>query len=482
MSQSPPLHDQIKSVGIDIGTTTTHLVISLITLAKTSKGNEVPKLELSNREIIYSSPIYRTPLDFEGKIDAKAVAQIIESEYERAKISPDQIETGAVIITGETARKRNAAELAQALSATAGQFVIAAAGPNYEGLVSGKGSGAAEYSLKHNKTVCNIDIGGGTTNFAVFSNGECIDITCLGLGARFIQFDDALKVSALTDSAEDFLDGVAKLNLITMGKELPFDTAQLLASLLSEVIMHTCTRKKAPQIVQRLLLTDAMKNDHCIDEFWFSGGVAECMNMPNEPPFKFNDMGILLARALLLAAQERNLSYKVAERGIRSTVIGAGSHSLQVSGFTVMVEGTEILPLKNIPILRPFDRLQESSSETEIQIALSQALNKANLAPDKSTVAIMLPDVPLKDYPSLQKWASAFADVYSSKLSDPLIILCKQDLGLALGQAIKRRCKNLALLILDHVDCLAGDYVDIGKPIKGYHSVPLTVKTLIYNP
>ena len=78
------------------------------------------------------------------------------------------METGAVIITGETARKKNADEILQAIAGLAGEFVVSVAGPHVESLISGRGSGAAQLLAAHFTTVTNVDIGGGSANSAIF--------------------------------------------------------------------------------------------------------------------------------------------------------------------------------------------------------------------------------------------------------------------------------------------------------------------------
>lgn len=123
-----------------------------------------------------------TPLLSQSEIDAEKVKQIIQDEYRKAGVFIKDVSTGAVIITGETARKSNAKEVLNALSGMAGDFVVATAGPDLESVIAGKGAGAMDYSEKNNTAVYNLDIGGGTTNIALFKNGEVIDTTCMDIG------------------------------------------------------------------------------------------------------------------------------------------------------------------------------------------------------------------------------------------------------------------------------------------------------------
>ena len=90
------------SVGIDIGTTTTQLVFSDLTLASAARAGQVPRLAITGRSVRYASPILATPLLDAETLDAPGLGALLRAEYRRAGISPAQVETGAVIITGGT--------------------------------------------------------------------------------------------------------------------------------------------------------------------------------------------------------------------------------------------------------------------------------------------------------------------------------------------------------------------------------------------
>ena len=472
--------ESIVSVGIDIGTTTSHLSINRLRLSNQATATQVPKLAVTEREIIYKSQIYGTPLNLDGSINANAVAELLEHEYEAANLLAKQIQTGAVIITGESAKLRNAKQVSEAIARMAGEFVVASAGPRLESLLAGRGAGAEQASRSGKKTICNIDIGGGTCNYAVFQSGELIDSACLGIAGRFLQFDRNGKLIRVTESGETFLDGVAKLSLLPLESQPDLDLLELLAALLSEVVLHVVNTKKAPQIVQRLMQTDSLRLDYQIDELWFSGGVAECMRSDNADPFAFGDMGVLLGKLLRQTLEDKQMQYKIADSGIRSTVIGAGMHSLQLSGCTVMVSENS-LPLRNIRIVSPFVSSDSQIPEKEIAARLKNCLNEPELSEDKIPVAISICDISSLSYAQMQSWARALAATHISRKSNsPLIVLSKEDIGLALGQSIKQVARDLELVILDNVDCSIGDLIDIGKQLENRQAVPLTVKTLIF--
>ena len=139
--------EYLLSAGIDIGTTTTHLVISRIGIAVERGWGTVPKAEIKEKTILYQSPIYFTPL-VDGQIDLPRVQTIIHLELEKAGTTPGALNTGAVILTGESVKKRNARRVAGTVADGMGDFVVASAGPRLESILAARGAGA-DLSLIH---------------------------------------------------------------------------------------------------------------------------------------------------------------------------------------------------------------------------------------------------------------------------------------------------------------------------------------------
>ncbi len=192
------MKDSLFSVGIDIGTSTTQLVFSKLYIENTASAWTVPTVQIIDKEIVYRSDIHFTPLKSEEIIDAQSVRDLIENEYVKASMKPENVDTGAVIITGETARKENAEDVLNMLSGLAGDFVVATAGPDLEGVLAGKGSGAWEHSKARSRTVMNFDIGGGTTNVAIYKNGDVVDSACFDIGGRLVKVDQAGAVTYMS--------------------------------------------------------------------------------------------------------------------------------------------------------------------------------------------------------------------------------------------------------------------------------------------
>ena len=140
--------ETVLSVGIDIGTSTTQLVFSSLTIENVASVAAIPRITVVDKRVVYRSDIHFTPLLSPTTIDADGVRRIVEQEYARADVDRNAISAGAVIITGETARKENAETVLRSLSGLAGNFVVATAGSDLESILAGKGAGAGSFSRR----------------------------------------------------------------------------------------------------------------------------------------------------------------------------------------------------------------------------------------------------------------------------------------------------------------------------------------------
>ena len=183
------MSDILRSVGLDVGTTSTQMIFSELTVENKASVFAVPEMEIARRDIRYRSPVYFTPLLDESHVDAEALRELVAEEYRKAGIRRESVDTGAIIITGETSRKENARAVLDALSDFAGEFVVATAGPDLESVLAAKGAGAVDYSQRTGKTVLHMDIGGGTSNIALIRDGKIERTGCLNVGGRLLKFD-----------------------------------------------------------------------------------------------------------------------------------------------------------------------------------------------------------------------------------------------------------------------------------------------------
>lgn len=181
------MSEKLLSVGLDVGTTSTQMILSELEIENRAGSFAVPEMSIEDRKILYKSPVHFTPLLDEARVDADALRELVDAEYRAAGIKKSDVDTGAIIITGETSRKENARAVLNALSDYAGDFVVATAGPDLESVLAAKGAGAVEYSEKTGKNVLHMDIGGGTANLAWIRDGKILSTGCLNVGGRLLK-------------------------------------------------------------------------------------------------------------------------------------------------------------------------------------------------------------------------------------------------------------------------------------------------------
>ena len=88
------MREVINSVGIDIGTSTTQLIFSKLTIENMATSYTVPRISIVDTQVVYRSAIYFTPLDAESNIDSERVKTIVNDEYAKAGMKPENLHTG----------------------------------------------------------------------------------------------------------------------------------------------------------------------------------------------------------------------------------------------------------------------------------------------------------------------------------------------------------------------------------------------------
>ena len=251
--------ETLLSVGIDLGTTTTQLVFSRLTVRNEGSAFSVPNYTVAAREVLRRSAVHFTPLRSERELDAEAIARIVDAEYAAAGI-----DRRAVL---------------EALSGYAGDFVVATAGPALESALAGRGAGAADYAQAHACTVVNLDIGGGTTNIARFTNGALTDTACLNVGGRLVKLEPDGRVTYVSPVLRPFVP-YAPGDRLT-----PQDLAPAVA-LLTEILEEALGfRPVQDEARLRGFVTDRLPGPAPGAVYSFSGGVADLMeDRPSSTP------------------------------------------------------------------------------------------------------------------------------------------------------------------------------------------------------
>ena len=448
------------SVGLDVGTTTTQLILSRLKVENRASGFAVPQMAITHREILYRSEVIFTPLKDQQLVDGEAIRNWVAGEYEKAGIRQSNVDTGAIIITGETSRKENARQVLSALSSFAGEFVVATAGPDLESVLAAKGAGAVEASQKLNEPVLHIDIGGGTSNFALLQDGKVLHTGCMNVGGRLMKFEKAGKISyispvlrGLTDlcvgdyPAEGQIEAIAQILVqgLEMGAGLRSAT---------DLLNTLWTKECGPvwQIPQGPLTVS------------FSGGVADCIEKPIQR--NFGDMGPVLGQAIRKSLLCQG-PYRLGEETIRATVIGAGCHSTTLSGSTVFYKDPG-LPLKNLPVA-VFSREEQESEE------LPRIIREKIQRADAEKIVLFLPGYPSPSYSQVKNLAQKIAEATRGQ---DLYLCLQEDMAKALGQAICLQSPAPArCLCMDGLSLTEGSFLDVGEPVGP--ALPVVIKTLI---
>lgn len=472
----------ILSVGIDIGTSTTQLVFSRISMENTAGYFTVPRVSIVDKQVVYRSAIHTTPLSTRTLLDGDGVRGIVEAEFKEAGFTPADTDTGAVIITGESARKENSALVLEKLSGFAGEFVVSTAGPDLEAIIAGKGSGAQQYSEDFSCTAVNLDIGGGTTNLVLFDCGRVIAKGCLDIGGRLIKVEPDLTVSYLSQAAA-LVAGSRGVSIIE-GAVATEEGLRAVCRGMAQVL-EECVGLTQPSELLALLQTGGSSSftvPKPIRSIFFSGGVADAVyqSRTHGELFPYGDIGQLLGEAIregqLCSAFRLGRSCET----IRATVVGAGSYTTSISGSTITyTEG--LFPLKNIPVIK-LDRDEQEAAFRGDPAPAAAHIRWFLQQSDSSRPVIALEGEPDPSYLRMKTLAQSLVTAAEQTLppDSPLLLVVECDMAKALGQAVCTLAGGRAVVALDSIMVEQNDYIDMGRPLMDGLVVPVVVKTLIF--
>lgn len=473
--------DTILSVGIDVGTSTTQVIFSRLTLENLAGPASVPRIEIIEKQVVFRSPIHETPLVSPDSIDAETLKQIVLGEYERAGFRPRDVHTGAAIITGETARAENAEQVLAALSELAGDFVVATAGPHLESVLAARGAGIDTFSKQTAKVVANLDIGGGTTNIACYQRGRLLGATCLDIGGRLVRVHNgevryistAIRRLAQASGVPLALgDGADQTRLQTLARVMARQLAMAI-HLVDTDEVHSCLYTNDGSPLPGSVVPSIVS---------FSGGVADLVDAPRTTePFRYDDIGVLLGWAISDDSAFRLVDRHQGAETIGATVVGAGVHTTEVSGSTIEFAAAQ-LPLRNIPTIRVHE--DNEGDPHRLAAEIGDRLEMLHSGQTDQTVAVCLSGEHATSFVEIQRTAKAIIEGAKPILNgpNPLVIVIELDRAKALGQTLAAlRGRNDDVICIDGVHTADGDYIDVGTPIGSGRVVPVVVKTLVFN-
>jgi ethanolamine utilization protein EutA len=473
----------LNSVGIDIGSSTSHLIFSRLVLRR--QGVELSnRFVVVTRDVLYESPIMLTPYVDKTTIDTKRLEEFVREAYERAGFTTEGIDTGAVIVTGEAAKKNNAEAIARLFSAQMGKFVCATAGHNLEAILAAYGSGAVAMTQEKGGdfTVMNIDIGGGTSKIAIVQKGAVIDTAAVGVGARLVALDENGKINRLEDALLKIANAAGiSLNL---GSVLGDCDQKKLAEILCSSLFEVVARRPLSPLVQQMMLTPELGYQGRIDAVTFSGGVSEYiygMEMRN-----FGDLGLHLGQQVRERASQLacgTFPVKAAEVRIRATVIGASQYTVQVSGNSIYVSDRGLLPLRNLQVVSPHFRQSETITSTEITSAVETALRRCDNQNGERPAAIAVRWELGPSYSLTRILAQGLVDAMKAHIDKGqlLVLVFDADIAKLMGTVIEREYLPGAQIIsVDGIDLKDFDFIDIGEELRNTKAVPVVIKSLVF--
>ncbi|HEX3792575.1 MAG TPA: ethanolamine ammonia-lyase reactivating factor EutA [Pseudonocardiaceae bacterium] len=466
----------LHSVGVDIGSSTSHLVMSRLVIQR--RGSDLSaEFVVSKRETLYRSPIWLTPYRPGGTaIDTDRLRSLFEDAYRAAGIWPKDVDTGAVVITGEALKKENAEQIARMTADWSGVFITVSAGPNHEALLAAHGSGSVALSEDGARTVVNVDIGGGTTKISVVDDGLITHVEAFSVGARLLAFDQDGRIGRLEEPARVLLDRLGRGE--SLGDVLDPGVRAQVADLMAAVIVGVLTG--APDQAELHAELRVASDDRplptpaAIDHVVFSGGVSEFLS--SDPPTGFGDLGAELGAALRTRINASPLADKVhpAAQGIRATVLGASQFTVQASGQTCFVSDPGFLPVTGLQAVQLDFRAGPSEQ------AVRAALRQHDLTNWHDGLAAVVSFGPTVDYRTLRGAAEALVQVaVEHNPKGPLFVVLRQDLAHSLGGVLSEELGWAGpITVVDGINVGDLDHIDIGPPLGISGSLPVTVTSL----
>ncbi|HEX6513843.1 MAG TPA: ethanolamine ammonia-lyase reactivating factor EutA [Chloroflexota bacterium] len=471
---------ELLTVGVDIGSSTSHLLFARLHLQRLAQALS-SRFAVVKREVLHRSPVLLTPYRPDGLIDVGALEHFIERAYKDAGLEPGRVDTGAVILTGAALERANARAVADLFAHEGGKFVCASAGHNLEAILAAHGSGASELSHRRVDTLLHIDIGGGTSKFALVHDGDVVQTAAVNVGGRLAATDAEGRVVRI-EPAGQALAQAAGVEL-AMDIKLTADDRRRLSEVMIDVLLEAASGGPLSRLAQELMLTPPLRfEDGQRPAAWsFSGGVAEYIY--GRETQRFGDLGADLADVLHERQQAGAFEAEVLfmGEGIRATVIGASQFTLQLSGNTLHISNPEVLPIRNIPVVHP--RLPAQLSPEAVRDAIREAFRRLDLEEGERPVALSLAWRGEPRYAALRALAGGVAQAMPRSLAAgfPLVIALREDVGQALGEILEEDfAVHADLVSIDGLQLLELDFIDIGELLQPANVVPVVVKSLAF--
>ncbi len=435
---------------------------------------------VTQRETFYQSDILLTPYTDAEEIDAEKLGAFIQQQYQDANVDPNEIDTGALILTGVAVRRRNARKIGELFAGQAGKLVAVSAGDNLETVMAAYGSGAVARSIRDASTVMNVDIGGGTSKIAVCADGKVIGLTAIDVGARLVCVDGEGKINRIEEAGRRFA--------AALGARISSSATccRRRSRATWPPTWRTGCSRRCGRITGGRRHASAAARSACLSRHSRRGDfLRRCFRIHLRPREEnsFGDLGPLLADEIRKRVEAWVSRIETPDQGIRATVIGASQYTTQVSGSTIFVSPLEAVPLRNVPVIAPHLPLDEEIDAKAVAASITSALKQADLAQGKSPVAVFVPWRGSATFQRLDAFCNGAVEGLAPILSrgHPLVLAGDGDVGGLLGIHLREemRLPN-PIVSVDGLELKEFDFIDIGEMMESSGAVAVVIKSLVF--
>lgn len=466
---------RLLSVGVDIGSSTSHLVFSRLHLAR-----QGTRYVVTHREVIARSGVSLTPYAGTTTIDGDALGRFVNDAYRAAGLRRQDIDTGALILTGAALRRENARAIAELFAHDAGRFVSVSAGDELEAILAARGSGAVALSAGRSESILHVDIGGGTSKFAVCADGAVTSVAATDVGARLIALDGDGRIVRLEQAGRRLAQHAGVL--AELGRQPSPEELRTIGRYMAKRLLRVMEGDPLDEIDRELLRTAPLARPEHIDAVTFSGGVSEFLY--GRETSSFGDLGPMLADELRSLLAEAGVRVLGLENGIRATVVGASQYTVQLSGSTILVDPPSVLPLRNVPVLAPALPLDDGMAATAIAESVRGDVGRLHLEAVEGPVALAVRWRGSASYARIDAFCRGVVAGMEPVLRDgrPLVLLFDSDVGGVFGLHLREEVGlPNAVIAADSLQVDAFDYVDIGELVESSGAVPVVIKSLVFD-
>ena len=470
---------ELRSVGIDIGSSTSHLTFSRLVLRRMALSLS-SRFRVVERAVVHQSPILLTPYRDPSTIDAARLGGFIDETYRQAGFSRDAVDTGAVVVTGEAAKKENAEAVLGLFARDGGRFVCAAAGPRLEAIMAAHGSGAVRRSHRGG-SVLNVDVGGGTTKLAVCRGGEVVDTAVINVGGRLLAWEDG-HITRLEEAGAWLVEAAGGRLGLGDGIDDPPRAAVVRATVarMVDCLFELIERRPPSSLGRRLLHTEPLSGSEEIAALMFSGGVAEYVY--GRERAGFGDLGPALGEAIRRRLDRHPLGGCLveADEGIRATVIGAAQYTVQVSGSTIFHPGPGRVALRNLPVFPV--HLSDPLTAAGVETAVRDAVDGHDPERLAGPIALAIRWKFGSSYEELRALGEGVVQALGLRRA-PLVLAFDKDIARLVGHLmVEELGADPNVVAVDELDLAAFDYIDVGDPLPVSGIVPVVIKSLVFRP